>query len=81
MDDLSLTALLNKTREDAQAEAAARIAALEAEVARLRKSSRTADLNAEALAEIKATLDGNSTQTVQEIMDGLVAELTELVKP
>ena len=36
------------------------------------------DLNAEALAEVKATLDGKSDQTVREIMDGLLAEIAAL---
>jgi len=39
---------------------------------------RVAHLNAEALAEIKATLDGKSDQPVQAIMDGLLAELDAL---
>ncbi len=41
---------------------------------------RVFNLNAEALAEIKATLDGNSTQSVQDIVNGLLEELSAPAK-
>jgi hypothetical protein len=49
-----------------------------AEVARLREALRTADLNAQALAEIKASVDGQSDQPVRDIVYGLLDELAAL---
>lgn len=39
---------------------------------------QVADLNAEALAEIKATVDGHSDQPVKDIIYGLLAELAAI---
>ena len=48
------------------------------ELLKMETNRRIVNLNAEALAEIKASLDGNSTQTVQQIMNGLMAEIVAL---
>lgn len=57
-----------KTAEDA------RVSAVD-ERDRLREHHRFSDLHVEALAEIKAVLDGNSDQNIRAIMDGLLKEI------
>tara|TARA_R110002072_G_scaffold63430_2_gene157821 strand:+ start:145 stop:399 length:255 start_codon:yes stop_codon:yes gene_type:complete len=44
----------------------------------LRRERRLAALNAEALAEIKATVDGDSDQPVKDIIYGLLKEIEAL---
>ena len=57
-------------------EAAATIAALPAVTVGV--DPRIINLNAEALAEIKATVDGQSDQPVKAIIYGLLAEIAAL---
>ena len=64
--------------EKALADLLAHREAAEAENARLREALRTADLNAQALAEIKASVDGQSDQPVRAIVYCLLDELTSL---
>jgi predicted nucleic acid-binding Zn-ribbon protein len=52
--------------------------ALKAEVERLRASRKVLTVLAEAMAEIKTTIDGNSNQPVRDIVYGAIAEVAAL---
>lgn len=79
--------VLGDAQISAESEAAAlraRVARLEAENMRLtfvvmnRPSQRHFDILAEAMAEIKATSDGLSDQTVAEIVAGCIREIADM---
>lgn len=67
---------------DAVSLVAAEVARLTAERDALRaaqfRQNRLHELNAEALAEIKATVDGKSDQPVRDIIYGLLEEINNL---
>ena len=53
-------------------------AALRDEVARLRGDRRLLEINAAAMAEIKAVVDGRSSQSIQSIVYGCVDEISAI---
>ncbi|MDR6163536.1 hypothetical protein [Pseudomonas fluorescens] len=50
------------------------------EIAKLRQEIRVMDVLAEAMAEVKATSDGESTQPIADIVAGCLAEIAALSK-
>jgi hypothetical protein len=56
----------------------AEIKRLTAENEELRRRLRVSDISVEAMAEVKATNDGLSDQTITEIVDGCLAEIAAL---
>lgn len=50
------------------------------DIAKLRQEIRVTDVLAEALAEIKATSDGESTQPIADIIAGCIAEIGAMSK-
>lgn len=50
------------------------------DIAKLRHEVRVADVLAEALAEVKATSDGESTQPIADIVAGCIAEIGAMSK-
>lgn len=51
----------------------------EAALATARRDVKISDINAEAMAEIKAVLDGKSSQTIEQIVFGALEEIRALV--
>lgn len=50
------------------------------EITKLRQEIRVMDVLAEAMAEVKATSDGESTQPIADIVAGCLVEIAELSK-
>jgi CRISPR/Cas system-associated endoribonuclease Cas2 len=69
---------LGKHRADA---IKARYDALKAENESLRKDARLLDILAEAMAEVKATSDGESEQPIADIVSGCLAEIAAISSP
>lgn len=80
-----LAALRGEHRTLINIHAAKTIEALTAERDALRaaqfRQNRLHELNAEALAEIKATVDGKSEQSVKDIIYGLLDEINNPTTP
>ena len=51
---------------------------LGAEVHRLRREARIAGVSVEAMAEMKAVVDGHSQQTARDVVYGALAEIRKL---
>ncbi len=48
------------------------------DILELRKRLKIASISQEAMAEVKATIDGHSEQTIREIVNGCIYEISML---
>lgn len=69
--------LMVVTLEDHEAE----VAQLNAENESLRKDARLLNILVEAMAEVKATSDGESDQPIADIVSGCLAEIAAISSP